>query len=87
MYYLVVLKEYFQIQVQDQILKHINFKPDILLTIWSELATHACSRLECKKFNYSGNNQYNVYAANYELSLLENNLKSKKETFIKNFVF
>ncbi len=64
-------------EVQDKIYSHFGFQPDLYLAILSELATHAGSKLKCKKFNYSGNSQHNVYAARYELSTLENNSNSQ----------
>ena len=38
-------------ELQKKIDSHLGFRPDLVLPIWSELSTHACSRLKCKKFN------------------------------------
>ena len=35
-------------EVQSKVVDHFGFKPDLLLAIWSELATHACSKVDCK---------------------------------------
>ena len=74
-------------EVQNKIYDHIGFKPDLVLAIWSELATHACAGLDCKKFNYSGNNQYDVYAAHYELKKLSNKLQNRKLNLINKIEF
>lgn len=74
-------------EVQNKIYDHLGFKPDLVLAIWSELATHACAGLDCKKFNYSGNNQYDVYAAHYELKKLSNKLQNRKLNLINKIEF
>ena len=74
-------------ELQNIIADHFTFKPDLVLTVWSEYATHACSKLKCKKFNYSGNSQYDVYAAHHELSILENLYRSRKTSFQKKLIF
>ena len=50
------------------------------------MATHACAGLDCKKFN-SGNNQYDVYAAHYELKNLTKKLQNKKISLINKALF
>ena len=74
-------------ELKNKINSHLGFKPDLVLAIWSELATHACAGLDCKKFNYSGNNQYDVYAAHYELKNLTKKLQNKKISLINKALF
>tara|TARA_B100000886_G_scaffold338408_1_gene301154 strand:+ start:473 stop:1765 length:1293 start_codon:yes stop_codon:yes gene_type:complete len=74
-------------EVQNKLANYFGFKPDLILVIWSELATHACSKIDCKKYNYAGNSQHDVYAARYELSELEFKSRSKRINILKQINF